>query len=114
MVGRTGVGPRPALKIVRQLCRGISELTDRHTCLRDVEEEVGKLNQKLRGWANYFCLGTVVRVYEVVQKHTRRRLRRWLSHKHKVWSGEYARFPNQYLHDQLGLIQLGAKRPGLP
>jgi RNA-directed DNA polymerase len=109
---RTGaayVGPRPAVKKVRKLCREISELTDRRTCPRDTAEEVGMLNQKLRGWANYFCLGTVVRVYEVVMKHTRRRLRRWLSHKHKVRSGKYAHFPNSYLHDQLGLVQLGAK-----
>ena len=107
--GRSYLGPRPALKKLRKLCREISELTDRRTCLRDTEVEVGKLNRKLQGWANYFCLGPVVRAYEVVMKHTRRRLRRWLCHKHKVRSGEYARFPNETLHNQLGLAQLGAK-----
>jgi len=107
--GGSYLGPRPALKKVRKLCREISEVTDRRTCLRDTGEEVGKLNQKLNGWANYFCLGPVVRVYEVVMKHVRRRLRRWLCHKHKVRSGEYARFPNLVLHDKLGLVQLGAK-----
>jgi RNA-directed DNA polymerase len=112
--GRSYVGPRPAVKKVRQLCRAISELTDRRTCLRDTAEEVGKLNQKLNGWANYFCLGTVVRVYEVVLKHARRRLRRWLCHKHKVRHREYARFPNDVLHDELGLVQLGAKGQRLP
>jgi len=106
--GGSYVGPRPALKKVRKLCREISEVTDRRTCPRDTEEEVGKLNQKLNGWANYFCLGPVVRVYGVVMQHVRRRLRRWLCHKHKVRSGEYARFPNAYLHDELGLAQLGA------
>jgi RNA-directed DNA polymerase len=107
--GGSYVGPRPALRKIRKLCREISEVTDRRTCPRDTHEQVGKLNQKLNGWANYFCLGPVVRVYEVVMKHTRRRLRRWLCHKHKVRSGEYARFPNAYLHDQLGLVQLTAK-----
>jgi RNA-directed DNA polymerase len=108
--GGSYVGPRPALKKIRKLCREISEVTDRRTCLRDTGAQVRKLNQKLNGWANYFCLGPVVRVYEVVMKHTRRRLRRWLCHKHKVRSGEYARFPNAYLHDQLGLVQLSATR----
>jgi RNA-directed DNA polymerase len=111
---RTGgayLGPRPASRKVRQLCRSISDLTDRRTCPMDTEDKVGKLNQKLNGWANYFSQGTVVRVYEIVMKHTRRRLRRWLCHKHKVRTGEYARFPNKFLHDQLGLVQLGAKRP---
>lgn len=109
---RTGgpyVGPCPALKKIRKLCREISEVTDRRTCLRDTEDQVGKLNQKLNGWASYFCLGPVVRVYELVLQHTHRRLRRWLCAKHKVRSGEYARFPNEVLHDELGLVQLGAK-----
>jgi len=111
--GRSYLGPRPALKKIRKLCREISEETDRRTCLRDAREEVRKLNQKLNGWANYFCLGPVVRAYEVVIKHTRRRLRRWLCQKHNVRHGKIARFPNEYLHDQLGLVQLGAKRRSL-
>ena len=74
--------------------------------LRDVGEEVGRLNQTLQGWANYFCLGPVVHVYEGVMKHARRRLRRWLCAKHKVRRGEYARFPNDYLHRDLGLVDL--------
>jgi RNA-directed DNA polymerase len=104
--GGSYLGPRPALKKVRKLCREISELTDRRTCLADTLEKVRKLNQKLTGWANYFCLGPVVRVYEVVQKHVRRRLRRWLCAKHKVRGWEYSRFPNEMLHNKLGLIPL--------
>jgi RNA-directed DNA polymerase len=107
--GGSYLGPRPALKKIRKLCQSISEETDRRTCSQDAEDKIRKLNQKLNGWANYFCLGPVVRVYEVVMKHSRRRLRRWLSHKHKVRTREYAHFPNTFLHDQLGLSQLGAK-----
>jgi RNA-directed DNA polymerase len=107
--GGSYLGPRPALKKIRKLCRDLSEVTDRRTCPQDTMEKVRKLNQKLNGWANYFCLGPVIRVYEVVQKHVRRRLRRWLCSKHKVRSGEYARFPNEVLHGKLGLVQLGAK-----
>ena len=107
--GGSYLGPRPALKKIRKLCQSISEETDQRTCSQDAEDKVRKLNQKLNGWANYFCLGPVVRVYEVVMKHSRRRLRRWLSHKHKVRTREYAHFPNTFLHDQLGLSQLGAK-----
>ena len=107
--GGSYVGPRPALKKVRKLCREISEVTDRRTCPGDTLEKVRKLNQKLTGWANYFCLGPVVRVYDVVLKHVRRRLRRWLCAKHKVRGWEYARFPNEVLHGQLGLVQLSVK-----
>jgi RNA-directed DNA polymerase len=108
--GRSYLGPCPALAKVRKLCRAISEWTDRRTCLRDIHEEVAKLNQMLNGWANYFCLGPVVQVYELVMKHTERRLRRWLCRKHKVWRGQYARFPNPMLHQQLGLTDLRARR----
>ena len=111
--GRSYLGPQPALKKIRKLCREISELTDRRTCLLDTLAEVRMLNQKLSGWANYFCLGPLVRAYEVVQKHARRRLRRWLCSKHKVRTREDARYPNEYLHDKLGLVQLDAtqRRP---
>jgi len=112
--GQSYLGPRPALKKLRKLCREISELTDRRTCQRDALEEVRKLNQKLNGWVNYFCLGTVVQVYEIVQKHVRRRLRQWLCFKHKVRTKAYGRFPTEYLHDRLGLVQLLAKPHRLP
>jgi RNA-directed DNA polymerase len=108
--GRPYLGPRPALKKIRKLCREISEVTDRRTCQRASTEEVRKLNQKLNGWANYFCLGPVVRVYEIVQKHVRRRLRRWLCYKHKVRTRVFRRFPNEVLHDTLGLVRLDAKQ----
>jgi RNA-directed DNA polymerase len=114
---RTGaayVGLRPAVKKIRALCRGISELTDRRTCLVEVPAKVAYLNQKIIGWANYFCLGPTVHVYEIVMKHARRRLRRWLCAKHKVRHREYARYPNEYLHGQLHLVQLGAKASGVP
>jgi len=104
--GGSYLGPRPAATKVRKLCRAISEWTDRRTCRRDTPEEVAMLNHMLRGWANYFCLGPVVQAYELVMKHTERRLRRWLCHKHKVRTGQYARFPNEVLHGQLGLAEL--------
>ena len=64
--------------------------------LRRLTDEKG---QMLVGWAN--CLGPVVRAYETVMKHVQRRLRRWLCKKHKVRTGIYTGFPNEYLHQQL-------------
>jgi RNA-directed DNA polymerase len=112
--GRAYLGPRPAIKKIRALCRGISELTDRRKGPREVSEEVAHLNRKMVGWANYFCLGPGVRVYGIVMKHARRRLRRWLCAKHKVRSREYAHYPKEYLHDSLHLVQMGAKAPSVP
>ncbi len=75
-----------------------------------VEEKVRTLNLKLKGWANYFSLGAVVRAYEIVMKHARRRLRRWLCLKFGVRTRKYARFPKKYPHEELGLIQLRRTR----
>ena len=43
---------------------------------------------------------------KIVLKHARRRLRRWLCKKHKMRGDGYKRFPNTYLHTELGLFQL--------
>jgi group II intron reverse transcriptase/maturase len=104
--GRAYLCPRPAVKRVQRLCRALSLQTDRRTCGGEVAMLVRKLNSMLRGWANYFCVGPVQEAYETVMQHVRRRLRQWLCHKYDVRTREYGRFPNAYLHDQLGLIQL--------
>ena len=103
---RTGgayLGPTPSKKKIGRICDEITAATNRNTTWREAEELIGQLNAKLRGWTNYFRLGAVVKAYDVVMGHTRRRLRRWLCKKHKVRRGKYARFANEYLHGTLGL-----------
>jgi RNA-directed DNA polymerase len=111
---RTGgeyIGPRPATKKVLKLCRSLSEHTNRRMCGRDTEEMVRKLNQILNGWANYFCLGPVLRIYELANNHACRRLRQWLCEKHKWRTRKIKRYSFRYLHEELGLIRLRV-RPG--
>lgn len=106
---RTGgayIGPKPSRKKVQRLCAEISAETDRRTTWRDVRDVVDRLNRKLHGWSNYFRVGTVVTAYETVMGHARRRLRRWLCEKHKARRGGYARFGNDALHGEYGLVLL--------
>jgi group II intron reverse transcriptase/maturase len=104
--GEAYLGPRPAKKKINRVCETISELTDRRGVCKDVAELVTKLNQLLRGWSNYFRVGTVIQTYETVMNHTRRRLRQWLCAKHKVRGSGWTRFPDAHLHRELGLILL--------
>jgi len=114
---RTGVswiGPQPSKRKVQSVCREASEMLSQRTTGKDVRVVIRDLNLKLRGWSNYFRVGTVVRSRETVMKHTRRRLRWWLCRKHKIPGGGYARFPNACLHGELGLYLIPRVQSGLP
>jgi RNA-directed DNA polymerase len=109
---RTGgayLGLRPSQKKVQRLCREASEMTICNTTFLDVEVMIGRLNRKLRGWANYFCLGSASGADRAIDQHVARRLRQWLCRKHKVQDGKYQRFPDPLLR-KLGLVQLRAYR----
>lgn len=112
--GRAYLGTRPARKGVRKLCESISRETDRRHLLLEPEELVGRLNCRLRGWANYFCLGPVSQAYRAVDRHVTRRLRRWLCKKHQVPGAGTARFPDDYLYQTLGLVRLPTLTRNLP
>ena len=112
--GHAYIGTRPSKKSIKRMVASISEVTDRRTGLLDAEEIVGRLNRKLTGWANYFCLGPVSPAYQQLDTHVQARLRRWLCKKHKVASTGYSRFPDQFLYEKLGLVRLAPRTHNLP
>jgi group II intron reverse transcriptase/maturase len=104
--GESYLGPRPAQKTVDRLCSAISELTTRRKTWRDVEELMSRINRKLRGWSNYFRIGTVSQAYRNIHSHTRYRVRQWLCAKFTEQGQGKKRFSDHYLHPKLGLHQL--------
>ena len=112
--GHGYIGTRPSKKSIKRMVASISEVTDRRTGWLDAEEIVGRLNRKLTGWANYFCLGPVSPAYHLLDTHARKRLRRWLCKKHKVANTGTSRFPDQHLHEVLGLVHLAPRTHNLP
>ena len=112
--GRAYLGTTPSKKRVQRICASISEETGRNKTTLDAKVVVKTLNQKLNGWANYFCLGPVSKAYRAVDQHTRKRLRQWLCIKHKVrWPGK-KRFPTASFYQVLGLISLTERTASLP
>lgn len=104
--GRAFIGTRPSRKRVRAICQEISQMTRRESYWKSVEEMVESLNRTLRGWGNYFCLGTVSRAYRTVDNHTRHRLRQWLNGKHRSRGYHEVRHAPAALHRDFGLLQL--------
>jgi group II intron reverse transcriptase/maturase len=112
--GRSYLGSRPSKKSIRRVVQGINAQTERKTMCLDAAIVVERLNRQLRGWANYFCLGPVSKSYRAVNAHAMQRLRRWLCNKHKISGNGKTRFPEQYLHETLGLVYLPALTRNLP
>ena len=112
--GRAYIGTRPSPKSVKRMVENIIQETDRCRTILEVEVVVGRLNRKLIGWANYFCLGRVSPAYRAIDPHVTQRLRRWLCKKHKVPGTGWSRYPNQYLYEKLRLVNLPARIHDLP
>ncbi len=76
--GRSYIGTTPSAKKIDSLKAEVHELTSRRWLWTTVEDRVAKLNRKLLGWSNYFCLGPVSPAYRAIDRHARHRLRQWL------------------------------------
>lgn len=106
--GRPYIGRTPSRKALKRLRGRIHEETSRQWLWQDLEERVLVLNRILRGWANYFCVGTVKPSYAAIDHHVFQRLRQWWCAKHMVRNRRDSRFPAQQAYQQLGLIRLRA------
>jgi RNA-directed DNA polymerase len=102
---RQQMSASPSKKSVQRLKAKVRELlvpsnTDPWPAVRD------DLNRSLRGWSNYFNLGSPVMAFRSVDHYVRERVRAFLARRHKVAGRGTRRFTYDAIHRDRGVLCL--------
>jgi group II intron reverse transcriptase/maturase len=95
---------------VKRAVRRITQITDRKRLREPVSDIVRDLNASLLGWTEYYRHTASSRRFRKVQSHANRRLRKFIMKKKKSRNSGYRELPDEKLHREYGLLNVGANR----
>src|SRR5205085_7831331 len=103
--GQRYIGFGPSTKSVGKITEKVTELLDRRIC-EPWKEVCDKLNATLRGWKQYFNLGSTSKAYRAVDAHVEERVRHFLRKQHKVSSQGTRQFSREQVYGDCGVFRL--------
>jgi RNA-directed DNA polymerase len=107
--GARYLGYSPSKKSVGRVKQKVGELLERRN-VAPWEEVCQKLNRMLRGWRQYFSIGTKSQAYRAVDEYVYDRVRNFLRRRHKVSSQGTRQFPAERVYGSLGVFRLQGPR----
>jgi RNA-directed DNA polymerase len=100
-------GVIPSKKAVTRLKENVRSWLHRGN-VKPLPEVIMALNRKLRGWANYFQHGSVLRTRQKLDRFVYDRVRSFLRRRNQVQTRGLRRYPREFVFGELGVVALNA------
>jgi group II intron reverse transcriptase/maturase len=101
----------PSKKATAHIRKEIKDTTSRKNLALPTEVIITKLNETVRGWANYFYYGNCSKAFGHLKNYLEERVRIYMRRKHRLISRGYTKYPNVYLYENLGLYRIPTTAP---